>query len=718
MPHSHLPVRALHTAAFAIALCACSDGVDVNRRDATPESASTDARADIVAPDAPLCGDRACRANERCVRAMCIPDNGTCDATTPCQNDTRCVDGVCVPFGMANPDDRDPMCRRTPRPLDRFDPVIQCEWPGSRTIDAPSSTSVRAPPLVADLTGDGVPEIIFPSWGGGSPYVVRIRAIRGDTCEPVWTSSQSHYLDQSLAVADLTGDGRPEVCGRGADGVPYCLRPDGTLLWEGRDAMGARRPVEPAKNDVGISIANVDATGPPEVVVGLNVFDGLTGRFLRGRDAPTRGTWAWSSIIPAIADVDGDGAMEAYTGGWVVDLASGTMTDWGTSHGYTAVAELWARSAGPEIVVVAPDESRIRVHAATGAVIFERAVPGSTGGAPTISDLDGDGQREFATAGNRFFTAFDLDCVTMLAPGPDERRRCPTAGATDGVLWSVATHEFSSGITGSSVFDFEGDGAVEVVYADECWVRVFDGATGRVKFSAPHESGTGVEYPVVADVDGDFYTELVVPHERWDGAMCPTVDPLMMSSTRPAGARYAGITVYRDRDDRWSPSRPLWSQHTEHWSNRRDDGTVPPREMSSWLTHNSYRQALPREGGTATDSPDFTVGGIEAPSCDTDARTQVLRARVCNRGTLPAPAGANVVFHIDSSTGAVACMTSTPTPLAPGACVMVGCTWMGVPLNEARVIHATVGAASGSRVEECHTDNNGAQRRVQCPDIG
>jgi hypothetical protein len=85
----------------------------------------------------------------------------------------------------------------------------------------------------------------------------------------------------------------------------------------------------------------------------------------------------------------------------------------------------------------------------------------------------------------------------------------------------------SSGSTGSSVFDFNGDGSAEVVYRDACWLRVFDfngdgsaevvyrdacwlrvydGKTGKVRFAQYITSGTGLELPVIADVDNDNHS--------------------------------------------------------------------------------------------------------------------------------------------------------------------------------------------------------------------
>ena len=67
-------------------------------------------------------------------------------------------------------------------------------------------------------------------------------------------------------------------------------------------------------------------------------------------------------------------------------------------------------------------------------------------------------------------------------------------------------------MTGSSVFDFEGDGAAEVVYADEETLWILDGATGQVELAwDEHDSGTRFEYPTIVDIDKDGSAEILLP---------------------------------------------------------------------------------------------------------------------------------------------------------------------------------------------------------------
>ena len=120
------------------------------------------------------------------------------------------------------------------------------------------------------------------------------------------------------------------------------------------------------------------------------------------------------------------------------------------------------------------------------------------GGAPTVADFDGDGHAEVGVAGGDRYTLFDPDC---RAAGGD----CLAVG----VRWATVTEDTSSNVTSSTVFDFNGDGASEVVYNDEERFMVLDGRTGRVVFEDWNPSQTRTEQAIVADADGDGQADIV-----------------------------------------------------------------------------------------------------------------------------------------------------------------------------------------------------------------
>ena len=92
-------------------------------------------------------------------------------------------------------------------------------------------------------------------------------------------------------------------------------------------------------------------------------------------------------------------------------------------------------------------------------------------------DFDGDGRAEVSCSGSDSIAVFDPDCQ-----GTPDAAFCESL-AVNGVLWWQPSQDHSSNITGSSLFDFEGDGSVEVVCADEVFTRVYSGRTGEVLLS-------------------------------------------------------------------------------------------------------------------------------------------------------------------------------------------------------------------------------------------
>jgi hypothetical protein len=188
-----------------------------------------------------------------------------------------------------------------------------------------------------------------------------------------------------------------------------------------------------------------------------------------------------------------------------------------------AVADFGAYGNGvpansPELAVVRSGE--VFIHAITGEVVLgPRLLPGAgSGGPPTIADFDGDGLTEVAVAGATAYSVFDIDCgAAPRANGVCANGTCDTEPGQvcpPEVAWSRGTQDGSSNRTGSSVFDFEADGTAEVVYADECFVRVYAGDSGEVLFSQYRSSCTWHENPLIADVDGDFRAELVTPSNK------------------------------------------------------------------------------------------------------------------------------------------------------------------------------------------------------------
>lgn len=139
----------------------------------------------------------------------------------------------------------------------------------------------------------------------------------------------------------------------------------------------------------------------------------------------------------------------------------------------------------PEII--ASDSSGVRLIAFEHDGTFKWRSPNLEfvyWGAPALADLDQDGTPEIILG-----------------------RQVLNANGT--IKWAAATQDSKSNRTGSSVFDFDGDGSAEVVYRDELYLRVYRGLDGAALFQVPMSSCTWHEYVLVADVDADGNAEIV-----------------------------------------------------------------------------------------------------------------------------------------------------------------------------------------------------------------
>lgn len=141
--------------------------------------------------------------------------------------------------------------------------------------------------------------------------------------------------------------------------------------------------------------------------------------------------------------------------------------------------------------------------------------------------------------------------------------------------------ESSSGVTGTTVFDFDGDGSSEIVYRDEINLYIVDGITGEplnLLTSTFCSSQTQGDYPIVADVDGDGETEIIVSCGEAENIFGTA--PGATSGTRTNGF----IRAYKAAGGNyWVPSRALWNQTNYFNVNINDNLSIPRVQQSHHL---------------------------------------------------------------------------------------------------------------------------------------
>ncbi len=541
------------------------------------------------------------------------------------------------------------------------------------------------------------------------------------------SASSVGFAGVSVALGDLDHDRDIDIAAVTGEGYVVIIDHDGTVL------RTSDVPIQNADAAAfgwggGLSIADMDHDNAPEIVFGATVFT-TAGGTLRQRWRGTAGqSGAVSQQLSTIADVDGaaDQHLELVVGRTAYH-SDGTIL-WDRTDipdGFPAVADLDGNGT-PEVVVVGTGQVWI-LDGATGVTrIGPFMLPGTgAGGPPTIADFDGTAGAEIGVAQQNFYTVIDVDYVTHAMRA----------------LWSTPNHDLSSSVTGSTVFDFEGDGVAEVLYADECFVWVFDGPTGRVRWAGLTESFTGTEASIVADVDGDGHAEIVVvsnganPAPSGPGATgwrceeAPWNAPDMANGrpawVRPAGptSTYRGVRVFRDAARSWVGTRTIWNEHTYHVTNvcmPNDDacepgsyeGQIPLSERRNWTLPwlNNFRQNVQQAG--LFSAPDATVTltvGCEAPP--------ILTATVRNLGEAILPAGVMVAFY--SRTGTTDTMVgtgTTSTPLFPGAAQNVVLASPNGTLTSNAFVARIVIDPANRAFHECREDNNESSvARSPCP---
>jgi len=480
--------------------------------------------------------------------------------------------------------------------------------------------------LVGNVVGDDAPEIITLNYCGGPQNSDAIFIFDNDLTlqKSIPVPVSQSYVTLPLAIADVTGDGVPEIIygtGYGTSGgtanasnLQYRLqayRADGTLIWTSSDTY-MQSFSSTIFHSSSICIADLDGDGNVEILAGDRIFAGETGNLLATlptvpvlaspinmttcgramhRNASSVDTHGY---LPAIGDVDGDGILEVACGNTTYKIninsrtnsASNSVTIVGQIDmvdGYTSLADIDGDGLTDVVVVGRPsnaDDSQMYVWSGVGTsgnkigqtVLGSSYKPqpgdsdysssyaaryGQNGSRPFIGDIDGDGKPEIAYTSYALLGIFSYNTTTKLF-----ERRFRT-GTTD-----------TSAATTLSLFDFNQDGKSELVYRDETLLRIMQfsdngsGGFNCTETTFPCLSGTHTEYPTIADIDGDGHAEIIVSGE----------DP----ADRPYGTtnRNVRVMVFGSPTNSWAPARKVWNQHAYNAINVNEDLTIPKRQMN------------------------------------------------------------------------------------------------------------------------------------------
>jgi len=502
---------------------------------------------------------------------------------------------------------------------DPWDVVVEWNY-GGLSSDSSIHNAITAP-LVGNLTdddGDGdvdqddTPDVVTVVCEGSRFGYGTLVALDGATGTELWTRSGYSAVAGGV-LADIDCDGVTDVVVFDNDLRVVALDADGNELWRSRYSAEANEPQA--------TVADLDGDGSPEIIAGDLVLDGATGGQLHTLVVAREISYS----MPAVGDIDLDGVQEIILGNSVFDGSTGDV-EWsapliGTYGHWAAILDYDGDPEG-EVAMVAAGS--LHIYDSDGTLLVSSSVGSSQPGPPCVADFDGDGTAEIAWASKGEFNLCELDGT---------------------LVWSQIVDD-SSGLAACSGYDFDADGAYEILYADQEQVYIFDGATGTVRFSTgDHSSGTVWEYPVVADVDNDGSAEIIYTSNDYG----------------ITGGR--GVTVLGHSGSGWPRSGPTWHVHDFAVTNIDPDGHVPAVPDPPWQVHNVYRA---RPAADGPDLPNLSVHLSDMCIASCDLGPIKLSFQVFNQGAADVEAEVPWALYMVDSGVATAVRTGTLDAIAAG----------------------------------------------------
>ncbi len=527
-----------------------------------------------------------------------------------------------------------------------------------------------APLLVADLDQDGVSEVVFQ--GGYGDLSHNVHALDGRTGrrEWSWPSSWSYYA--GLALVDLDRDRIPEVLAHQENGhyLLSRLENDGSHSWTATTDCGSEVCI-PTPIDM-------DGDAIPELLSGRMIYDAGTGSVR----ADLGDLGGGEEDLATVGDIDLDGSQELVLAGcvWGGDLTRRwCRAREAAPNRCTAV--LLQADDDPEAEILFLDD-RIEIYEHDGTLLMDHTILSDTvytSSPPSVADFDGDGQVELV---------FGLPLHLQMRE-------------LDGTLrWDVRLVDETMGLTTPVGFDFDADGASEVVVTDMDAVYILDGRTGVTRWtSTEHYSLTVLDHPVIADIDADGSAEIVVG----SGVHNDLVDPENTETT--------SIRVFGHASNAWPSAGNHWPSYDFRVTNIDEQGTLNTTPPYSWQEWNMVR-ARPAAGGPRPNASLALVDSCAA-TC-VDAGLVELSVQVSNDGWHPIAAGLDITLYAERDGTRVAiASTATTTDIPQGT--SHASLILRAPVSETRGATLVLAVDGAEALDECVESDNELVVANPCP---
>lgn len=328
-------------------------------------------------------------------------------------------------------------------------------------------------------------------------------------------------------LADITGDGKPEILVGTVDGQLLVVDATGKLLWRynvsnainaaANTRPGLKQSTTPVPIRSSPSVGDITGDGQPEIIIAAgdissaNTHGGVMALTRTGQPIPG---WPFISQdvspdirlkdgyadgvagAPAIGDINGDGKNEVVFGSFDHYIYA-LRSDSSYAPGWPQFAydSVWSSPAladltgdgQPEVIIgidahiyadtqySSADGGELQVFSGNGTRLWRAAQDEVMFSSPAVADLDGDGKLEIAAGTGNFYCCFDGT--------PSNEGKYFTVWNHDGsILWRT---DLPAQVVGApAIGDLNGDGNLEVVVgAKDGKVYAFNGATGQIRWA-------------------------------------------------------------------------------------------------------------------------------------------------------------------------------------------------------------------------------------------
>ncbi len=256
------------------------------------------------------------------------------------------------------------------------------------------------------ITEADVPDIVALVFDGaegwtaenitGTAAPATLVLLQSSTGAEQW-SLPGFYWKGGPAVADVTGDGVAEIIAFDEQHHVVAVSGAGEVIWRSEATIDYTYPH--------VNVADLDADGHPEVLADTLVLDGATGATELSLSVPEE----MMARMPAAGDIDLDGFQELIIGStlyshdgtprWSSDI-SGTYGHW------VAILDADDDLYG-EIAMIGGGE--LAIYDTDGTVLSRSAAGTGQPGPPCVADFDGDGEAEIGWASSSQFNLYELD---------------------------------------------------------------------------------------------------------------------------------------------------------------------------------------------------------------------------------------------------------------------------------------------------------------------